>query len=79
MHSRKSLLFGSNNISIKKDDDPSFDLTMESYNGAEICELVGLYILHVLGEKYWKDKMGLYCDDSFVSFGNINGSQTERI
>ena len=52
---------------------------MGSYNGAEICELVGLYILHVLGEKYGKDKVGLYRDDGLACFGNINGSQAERI
>ena len=79
MNSRKSLLFGSNNISIKKDGDPNFNLTMGSYDGTEICELVGLYILHVLGEKYRKDKISLYCDDGLACFGNINGSQTEQI
>ena len=36
MHSRKSLLFDSNNIWIKKDDDPNFDVTMGSYDGTEI-------------------------------------------
>ena len=36
---------------------------MGSYDGAEICDLVGLYILQVLGEKYGKDKIGLYRDD----------------
>ena len=51
---------------------------MGSYDGAEICELVGLYILHVLGEKYGKDKIGLYLDDSLACFGNIKGSQAER-
>ena len=79
MHSRKSLLFDSNNIWIKKDSDLNFDVTMGSYDGAEICELVGLYILHVLGEKYRKDKVGLYHDDGLACFGNINGSQAERI
>ena len=79
MHSRKSLLFDSNNIWIKKDGDPNFDVTMGSYYEAEICELVGLYILHVLGEKYGKDKIGLYCDDGLACFGNIKGSQAERI
>ena len=79
MHSRKSLLFDSNNIWIKKDGDPNFDVTMGSYYEAEICELVGLYILHVLGEKYGKDKIGLYRDDGLACFGNIKGSQAERI
>ena len=50
-----------------------------SYVGAEICELLGLYILQVLGEKWEKDKIGLYRDDGFACFGTINGSQAERI
>ena len=79
MYSRKSLLFDSNNIWIKKDGDPNFDVTMGSYDGAEICELVGLHILQVLGEKYGKDKIGLYRDDGLACFGNIKGSQVERI
>ena len=79
MHSRKSLLFDSNNIWIKKDGHPNFDVTMRSYDGAEICELVGLYILDVLGEKYGKYRIGFYRDDCLACFGNINGSQGERI
>ena len=52
---------------------------MGSYDGAETCELVGLYILLVLGEKYGKDKVGLYREDGLACFGNINGSQAEQI
>ena len=52
---------------------------MGSYDGAEICELVGLYILLVLGEKYGKYKVGLYREDGLACFGNINGSQAEQI
>ena len=47
---------------------------MESYNGPEIWEPVCLYILHILGEKFRKDKIGLYGDDELACFGNINGS-----
>ena len=52
---------------------------MGSYDGTEICELVCQYILHVFGEKYGNDKIGLYRDDGLACFGNINGSQAERI
>ena len=77
MHLGKSLLFDSNSIWIKKDGSLNFDVTMGSYDGAEICELVGVYILHVLGEKYRKVKIGLYRDDGLTCFGNTNGSQVE--
>ena len=44
MHCCKSLLFNNSDIWIKKDDNKDFDITMGSFAGAEICELVGLYI-----------------------------------
>ena len=46
MRSRKSLPFDSRNIWIKKGYDPNFDVTMGSSDGAEICELPSLCILH---------------------------------
>ena len=50
MHSGKSLLFN-NTYMDKENGDPDFDITMGSFDGAKLCELVGLYVLHILGEK----------------------------
>ena len=47
MHSRKSLLFDKNTAWIKKNNS-SFDVSMGSYDGAEVCELIGLFILNDL-------------------------------
>ena len=52
---------------------------MGSFDGAELCELVGLYILHILGKKYGKHRTGLYCDDGLECFGYTSGPQTDRI
>ena len=52
---------------------------MGSYNGAEIYELIGLYILQVLGERYEIDKIGFYRDDGLACFENTNGLKAERI
>ena len=41
---RKSLLFNEETAWVKK-GGKTFDVTMGSYDGAEICELVGLYLL----------------------------------
>ena len=79
MHSRKSLLFNNTDIWIKKNGDPDFDVTMGSFDGAELCELVGLYILHILGEKYGKHRIGLYRDDGLACFGYTSGPQADRI
>ena len=49
MHSRKSLLFINVDMCMKKKGDLGFDVKMGSFDGAEICELVCLYILHIFG------------------------------
>ena len=52
---------------------------MGSFDGTELCELVGLYILHILGEKYGKHRIGLYRDDGLACFGYTSGPQADRI
>ena len=56
-----------------------FDVTMGAYDGAEICELVGTYILHQITSKYNKKDIGLYRDDGLAIFKNISGQVAERI
>ena len=51
MHSRKSLLFSDNTVWMKKGES-LFDVTFGSHDGAEVCELVGLYLLHQMREKF---------------------------
>ena len=79
MQSRKSLLFNNTDIWIKKNGDPDFDVMMGSLDGVELCKLVGLYILHIFGEKYGKHRIGLYCDDGLACFGYTSGPQAGRI
>ena len=50
-HARMSLLFDKDNVWVKK-DNPEFDVTMDSYDGAELCELIGLYLLHLLTKEF---------------------------
>ena len=78
MHYRKSLLFDRDNIWVQK-QNPNFDVTMGSYDGAELCELTGLYILNVLRSEIGKEKIGLYRDDGLSCFQNMTGSQAERV
>ena len=60
-HARKSLLFSNGKLWTKKDGSNSF-FTMGSFDGAEICELVGLFILNNLGRRFGKENIGLYRD-----------------
>ncbi len=65
-HARKSVLFNDGKPWTKKDSNSLFDVTMGSYDGAEICELVGLFILNKLGKKFGKENIGLYRDDGLA-------------
>ena len=78
-HCRKSLLFSGNETWVKKNSNNSFDVTMGSYDGAEICELVGLYILDELSKKLNKNDLGLYRDDGLILLRNKNGHEIDKI
>ena len=79
VHCRKSLLFNNTYIWTKKESNKDFDITMGSFDGAEVCELVGLYILHILSTKYGKNLNGIYRDDGLACFENVSGPQADRI
>ena len=62
-----------------KSDNPDFDVTMGSYDGAEVCELVGLYILDILTKEFGHDKIGLYKDDGLGCFQNPSDHESEKL
>ena len=78
MHSRKSLLFNNEAAWVKKNGNV-FDVTMGSYDGAEVCELVGLYILFKLRRICDRENIGLYRDDGLAVFKDKSGPELERI
>ena len=77
-HCLKSLLFSNNEAWKKKDTHECFDVTMGSFDGAETCELVGLYILSRLREEIPTGITGLYRDDGLMLLRNNNGQQTDK-
>ena len=54
-------------------------MKMGAYDGAEVCELVGIFILYQLSLKYNKNNIGLYRDDGLAVFKNISDPQGEKI
>ena len=52
---------------------------MGSYDGAEVCELVGLYILDELSKFLNKNDVGLYRDDGLIVLKNKNGHESDKI
>ena len=52
-HARKTLLFANDSIWVKRSDpDGAFDVAMGAYDSADICDLVGLYILDTISKKF---------------------------
>ena len=52
---------------------------MGAYDGAEVCELVGIFTFYQLSRKYNKSNIGLYGDGGLTVFKNISGPQAQKI
>ena len=52
---------------------------MGSFDGAEICELVGILILSLLSNKLDKESTGLHRDDGLVLLRNTSKQKADRI
>ena len=78
-HCRKSLLFSSKETWKKKSTDSSFDVTIGSYDGVEICELVGICTLSKLKNITSKDDIRLYRDNALILLRELNGQQTDKV
>ena len=56
-----------------------FDVTMRSYDGAETCELVGLYVLNRLSTVIDQSGADLQRDDGLAAINNGNVPKLYRI
>ena len=56
-----------------------FDVTVGAYDGADIYELVGAFLLNKISEKYDKNSISLYRNNRLSAFKNKSGTQLERI
>ena len=52
---------------------------MGAYDGAEVCEFVGTYMLNLLSKMYNKNDFGLYRDDVLAVLKNKSGPQSEHV
>ena len=64
MHTRKSILVNGSDTWIKRGED-LFDVTMGANDGAEVCDIVGLYLLSQLN--HLPINGGLYRDDALFA------------
>ena len=59
--------------------DEQFDVTMGSFDGAELCELVGLYLLNKHSQTIGRSSVGLYRDDGLAAIGSRSGRQLDQL
>ena len=78
--SRESYLFNNGTPWIKTGEKGKFDVPMGAYDGAEVCELIGLFMLYKITnpDKYTKkaimpaESIGLYRDDGLAIIRDNN-------
>ena len=56
-----------------------FDVAMGAYDSAQVCELVGTFLLEKISEICNKGDIGLYRDDGLAVFRNKSGTKLEKI
>ena len=76
-NSCQSILFSQGTTWIKKNGE--FDVTMGAYHGAEVCELVGLYIIDQMNAKFPNINFGLYRDDGLGAHHKTDGPSLNRM
>ena len=76
-HARKSLLFEGGKTWVKRDKSSLFDVSMGCYDGAEVCEMVGIFMLNKLSELLSRDKLGLYRDDGLGMLKDNSGREAD--
>ena len=74
MHSRKTFLFSNGTPWIKKgQENDLFDVAMGCSDGAELCEIVGTFLLSKLSDIVDKEMIGLYRDDGLAALEGTKG------
>ena len=63
---------------MKKNGNEDLDIPMGCYDGAEVCELVGSFVLNCLEHVFTKDEIGLYRDDGLGITRNASGPEIGR-
>ena len=71
------MLFNNKEPWLKKSDKELFDVPMGCFDGAEVCELVGLYILHLVRTIMRNENVDLYRDDGLGILKNSPGPEND--
>ena len=78
LKSKMSLLYFMNEAWTKKSNS-TFDITMDSFDGAESCDICGLFLLSRLKHKLSNQiSVGLYRDDG-LAISKLSPRETENV
>ena len=64
---------------VKKDSSEDFDVPMGCFDKAEVCELVGTFILNKSKNVFQNNTFGLYRDDGLAVTKGLSGPEIERL
>ena len=53
--------------------------TFGAYDGPEVCELIGIFMLSLLSKHINKNHIGLYRDDGLAILKNTSGPEAEKL
>ena len=78
MHTCQTVVHYDNRMWTKSNNNEHFDIAMGSYHGAEVCDLVGLFILNEITPIIGSSNIGLYRDDGLGVIKQSAGTLIER-
>ena len=77
-HAKKSFLYHNGEPWVKKRES-NFDNTMGAYDRAEVCELIGIFMLSLISKHTNKNHIGLYKDDGLAILKNTSGPEVDKL
>ena len=77
-HARKSLLYYNDEPWVRKGES-NFDVSMGAYDEAEVCELIGIFMLSLLSKHINENHIILYRDDGLAILKNTRGPEAEKL
>ena len=79
MHTCQTIISYDSRIWTKKSNINNFDIAMSSFQGADVCDLIGLYILSEISPLTGPLNIGLYRYDGLAVIKQSSGTSLERI
>ena len=64
---------------MRRKRESNFDVSMGAYDGAEVCDLIGIFMLSILSKHISKNHIGLYRDDGLAILKNTSGPEAEKL